>query len=203
MAQALLYPVCMKGIVLIFALVCSLKGLAQTPDTNVIYQLPNVNVNTIRNWENDTIRYRYNQMKYYVTTILPYLNAAMLAINELNAKEQNITITKRERKDFVNQKEDEIRSRFEKEIRQLNETQGVLLIKLVARQSCKNIYNKMEEYKSPLYAFKWQAWARLHGFNLNKRYDPYDEPMLEHIMQSLGYPLPKSYGEYDPQLTFR
>lgn len=181
-------------------LVCS-SASAQTVDTNVRYRLPNVNVNTTRNWSNDTVRYRYNQMKYYVTTILPYLDAASLMMNELNRKEQDPAITKRERKDFINQKEDEIRTRFENEISKLNETQGVLLIKLIARQSGENIYSKMEEYKNPLYALKWQAWARLHGFNLNRHYDPNDEPILEHIMQSLGYPLPDVYGPYEAKLT--
>ena len=187
---------------LIIIILISVRSYAQQSiDTALVYKLPNVNVNTTRNWENDTIRYRYNQMKYYVTTILPYLNAATKAMNELNTKEQDNNISKRERKDFVNQKEDEITNRYQKEIAALNETQGVLLIKLIARQSGENIYGKMEEYKNPFYAFKWQLWAKLHGFNLNKRYDPNDEPMLEHIMQGLGYPLPEVYGEYDTKLT--
>lgn len=167
----------------------------------LLVNLPNVNINTQRNWSNDTIRYQYNQMKYYVTTILPYLNAASSIMEELNQKEQNPNISKRERKAFVNTKEDEIRRRFENEISALNETQGVLLVKLIARQSGANIYSKMETYKNALYAMRWQAWARFHGFNLNKKYDPFEEPMLEHIMQSLGYPLPAKYGDYEAKLT--
>jgi hypothetical protein len=205
LARGLIKPIRMKQLLLVCAVLLSMSGKSyaqQAIDTNVAYLLPNVNVNTTRNWENDTIRYRYNQMKYYVTTILPYLNAAITAMNELNAKEQDNTLTKRQRKDFVNHKEDEITARYKKELSALNETQGVLLIKLIARQSGQNIYSKMEEYKNPFYAFKWQMWAQLHGFNLNKRYDPNDEPMLEHIMQSIGYPLPEVYGEYDAKLTF-
>lgn len=190
----------MRRIFTLLALSISTISNAQTADTALSFRLPTVTVEAKRNWENDTVRYRYNQMKYYVTTILPYLNAATAMMNELNKKEQDHNISKRQRKEFVNLKEDEIRHRFETEISRLNETQGVLLVKLIARQSGENIYSKMEEYKNTFYALKWQAWARLHGFNLNKRYDPYDEPMLEHIMQSLGYELPAKYGDYEARV---
>lgn len=175
--------------------------MAQNADTVLSFSLPRVTVDAKRNWDNDTVRYKYNQMRYYVTTILPYLDAATAMMNELNRKEHDPNISRRERKDFVNRKEEEIRQRFENEISKLNETQGVLLVKLIARQSGENIYGKMEEYKNTFYAMKWQAWARFHGFNLNKRYDPYEEPMLEHIMQSLGYELPAKYGEYEARLN--
>ncbi len=187
----------------IFTILFIFSAMAATAqkDTVLQFRLPTVTVDAKRNWENDTIQYKYNQMKYYVTTILPYLNAATAMMDELNAKENNPNISKRERKDFVNRKEEEIRQRFENEISQLNETQGVLLVKLVARQSGENIYAKLEEYKNTFYALKWQTWARFHGFNLNRRYDPYEEPMLEHIMQSLGYELPAKYGEYEARLN--
>lgn len=177
------------------------SAMAQNTDTVLSFSLPRVTVDAKRNWDNDTVRYKYNQMRYYVTTILPYLDAATAMMNELNRKEHDPNISRRERKDFVNRKEEEIRQRFENEISKLNETQGVLLVKLIARQSGENIYGKMEEYKNTFYAMKWQAWARFHGFNLNKRYDPYEEPMLEHIMQSLGYELPAKYGEYEARLN--
>lgn len=191
----------MKILFTILSAILTVNTYAQNGDTTLLVKLPNVNINSQRNWSNDTIRYQYNQMKYYVTTILPYLNAASSIMEELNQKEQDPNISKRERKAFVNTKEDEIRRRFENEISALNETQGVLLVKLIARQSGANIYSKMETYKNSFYALKWQAWARFHGFNLNKKYDPFEEPMLEHIMQSLGYPLPAKYGDYEAKLT--
>eukprot|EP01012_Entosiphon_sulcatum_P031774 TRINITY_DN40482_c0_g1_i1.p1 TRINITY_DN40482_c0_g1~~TRINITY_DN40482_c0_g1_i1.p1 ORF type:complete len:194 (+),score=25.03 TRINITY_DN40482_c0_g1_i1:47-628(+) len=191
----------MRRIVTLLFVLLGYNAMAQSTDTVLSVNLPRVTVDAKRNWANDTVQYRYNQMKYYVTTILPYLNAATAMMDELNRKEQDPNISKRERKDFVNRKEDEIRTRFENEISKLNETQGVLLVKLIARQSGENIYGKMEEYKNTFYAMKWQAWARFHGFNLNRRYDPYEEPMLEHIMQSLGYELPAKYGEYEARLN--
>lgn len=185
-------------LVFIVLLFVSSAALAQNEDTLIVYKLPQVNVNSTRNWSNDTVRYRYNQMKYYVTTILPYLDAADKVMAGLDKQEHDPSVSKRQRKNYLDEQEQIIHQRFDAEISKLNETQGVLLIKLIARQSATNIYGKLSEYKSTLYALRWQAWAKLHGFNLNRRYNPDDEPMLEHIMVSLGYPLPAAYGDKEP-----
>jgi hypothetical protein len=178
----------------------SIPAFAQTnseQDTLLMVTLPLHKVTGERKWENDTVRYRYNQTKYYITTILPYLNEATKMFAELDAKINEPGITKKDRKSFVNTKEDELQERFEADIKKLNTTQGVLLVKLIGRQTGVNIYSMLNEFKNPFTAVRWQTWARINGFNLNKRYDPNDEPMLEHIMESLGYPLPALYGAYE------
>ncbi len=167
-------------------------------DTAVVFKLQEVHVTEGRKWDDDKTRYKYNQMKYYVETILPYLNEATLLFKQLDEKVNDPRISKRERKTFVNSKEDELRTRFEDEVKKLNETQGVLLVKLIGRQTGVNIYSMLNEFKNPFTAIKWQTWAKFNGFNLNKRYDPDTEPMLEHIMESLNYPLPPLYGEREP-----
>lgn len=179
-------------LVLTFAESRAQSDPSNTADTMYHMQLPEVNVRA--RWINDTDRYHYNQKKYYVKTILPYLNAATVLFKEVNAKIDDGHTTKRERKKFVNQKEDELRTKFEDKISELNVTQGVLLVKLIARQTEVNIYKILKEFKNPLTAMKWQAWARLHGMNLDKMYDPEQDPDLENIMEELGYPLPAGYA---------
>jgi hypothetical protein len=132
-------------------------------------------------------------MKYYVTTILPYLNSATRLFSEMDAKVKDPNVSRKERKQYVKAKENELRTKFEDEVSKLNTTQGILLIKLIARQTGVNIYDMLDEFKNPLTAIKWQTWARLNGHNLNKTYNPLDEPMLEHVMESLNYPLPSFY----------
>jgi hypothetical protein len=168
---------------------------APASDTVWTVMMDKVDVTATRNWENDTVRYHYNQMKYYIKTILPYLNEATRLFSELDAKVNDPDISKKERKAFVNTKEDELRDKFEKEVKKLNETQGVLLVKLIGRQTGVNIYSMLNEFKNPFTAIRWQAWAKFNGFNLNRKYDPNDDPMMEHIMESLGYPLPPYYAE--------
>ena len=62
----------------IFTILFIFSAIAATAqqDTVLQFRLPTVTVDAKRNWDNDTIQYKYNHMKYYVTTILPYLDAA-------------------------------------------------------------------------------------------------------------------------------
>lgn len=175
----------------------SLTTNAQKPliaDTMYRVSLSNVNKNSTRIWANDTVRYHYNQMKYYVTTILPYLDEAVLLFKEIDQKLNSEHLQGKARRQFIRDKESIVRNRFENRITSLNETQGVLLIKLTARETGFNLYQQLSDFKGIMPALKWQAWAKFHGFNLNRKYHPEEEHDLEQIMRSLGYPLPASYG---------
>jgi len=134
-------------------------------------------------------------MKYYVTTVMPYVNEAVAMYHQLESKTKAEGLSKKGRKLFVKTKEAELKEKFDAEVKELNETQGMLMIKLIARQTGVNIYDMLSEYKSTLTATKWLGWGKLHGFNINKRYAPEKEPMLENIMESLDYPLPSLYDE--------
>ncbi len=160
--------------------------------TDSVYMLPEARIES--KWLNDTDRYRYNQMKYYVTTILPYMNEATKLFKELDGELKSRTMNKRAWRKYVKTKEEEIRTEFEDRVKQLNVTQGKLLVKLIARQTELNIYKMLKEFRSPLTAVKWQAWSKLNGLNLDRKYQPDEEATLESIMYELGYPLPVGYS---------
>ncbi len=169
------------------------SAIGQTePDTAYDVQLKEIKV-TAR-WKNDTARYRYNQKKHYVQMVLPYVDAATKVFKEIDAKLAEPGIKRKDKRRFVNGKEDEVRTKFEDKVKSLNDVQGALLVKLIARQTQMNIYSTLKEFKNPLTAVKWQAWARLNGMNLDRIYNPEDEPDLELIMDELGYPLPAGYA---------
>lgn len=178
------------------AIVVQLTASAQgsKPDTQLHVTMDTIQVQAQRAWANDTVRYRYNQMKYYVTTVLPYVNEAVQLQHELEqAVEEGMS--RKEKRTFVNIREEELRRKYDAEVKKLNETQGVLMVKLIARQTGLNIHDMLKEYKNGFEATKWLAWGKLHGFNLGRRYNPDNEIMLENIMEELGYPLPDFYEE--------
>lgn len=178
-------------------MVVSVVGFAQTQggvEDSVHYNYTLKESKITAQWLNDTARYRYNQKKFYVTIVLPYVNAATRLFKEIDAKANDPSVSKKERRKFIDAKEDQVRTEFEDKVRSLNVTQGVLLVKLIARQTDMNIYEMLQDFKNPLTAVKWQMWARVHGLNLDRRYRPEDERDLENIMEELGYPLPASYA---------
>lgn len=169
-------------------------GSSNGTDTVWSIDLPNHDVTADRVWHNDTARYRYNQMRYYVKTVMPYVNEGTRIFTEINHKLAEPSLSHKERKHYIASREKEIKTNFEDKIKKLNTTQGVLLVKLMARQTGMNLYHVLQEVKGNLAAMEYQVWAKLNGFNLNRDYHPEEEKDLESIMIGLGYPLPASYS---------
>ena len=171
------------------------QTLGYKTDTSIEVLLKPVEVTATGIWANDTVRYRYNQMRFYVTTILPYVEKASQLFQEINTSISNDNLTRREKRKYIENKEDLLRDEFEDKIRSLNVTQAKLLVKLISRQTGANIYEMLTEFKNPFTALKWQTWARMNGLNLNSIYNPQEEPDLERVMRSLGYPIPNYYSQ--------
>lgn len=138
-----------------------------------------------RIFKNDTLKYRYNQMKYYVKKILPYVNEAVILFNEIDMATKDMN--KRNRRKYIKGREKEIKEKFEDKLADLNITQGRYLVKLIHRQLSINCYDILKDLKNPVAAAYYQSWARLNGINLNEDYNAENEPDLERIMRSLGY----------------
>jgi hypothetical protein len=130
--------------------------------------------------------------------VIPYANAGTLLFYDISQKLGAGGLSGKERRRYIASREDEMRSRFESKIEGLNVTQGVILIKLIARQTGLNIYTIIQDFKGTFPALKYQTWARLHGLNLNKRYNPEEEVEFERILTRMGYPLPAMYAGSNP-----
>lgn len=134
---------------------------------------------------NDTDRYHYNQLKLYIKTVLPYVNASVKLFNEIN--QATAEMSKRNRKKYIRTREKEIKENFEDKLSALNITQGRLLVKLINRQLVINCYDIVKELKNPVTAAYYQTWARLNGINLNENYEADNNRDIERVMRSLGY----------------
>ncbi|MBP6625292.1 MAG: DUF4294 domain-containing protein [Chitinophagaceae bacterium] len=138
-----------------------------------------------RLFKNDTLRYNYNQMKHYVSMILPYLDVAVKMFNDIDLATNDMN--KRNKRKYIKSKEKEIKTNFEDRLKTLNITQGQLLVKLLNRQLSINCYDIVKELKNPLSAAYYQSWARLNGINLNEEYVAEENRDLERIMKGFGY----------------
>ena len=166
---------------------------APAQDTILCASLREVLVKSERHWANDTVRYRYNQKRYYVGTVLPYLDAAMIYFGRIDTSLAQNEGNKRSDRKIVSAYEQEIRGKFEDQLRKLNVTQGALLVTLIERQTGRSVYDLLRNYKSDWTAIKWRAWGGINGISLNHTYDPNNDKDLEQIMAGYGRPLPDFY----------
>jgi hypothetical protein len=158
----------------------------QDSDTIILLggRLPEVGITEKMRFANDTTRYQYNQLKFYVKTVLPLANKAIELFNDIDAKSANMT--NGEKRKYVRSREKEIKTQFEDQLKKLNVTQGKLLVKLINKKSNSTCFKIISYLHNPIKANSYQAWAKLHGIHLNEDYRPENNRELERILKKLG-----------------
>ncbi len=161
-------------------------------DTIYDYKLRTVWVYANRKFTNDVERYHYNQLRHNMKIVFPYVKEAGRVVNEVNATLP--TLSHRERKKYLKTKEEELRLRFEEPLKNLNETQGKLLIQLINRETGNSVFKVLCEVKNPLKASMYEATAIVNGMNLKEDWDASKHQDEEQIMENLE----REYGYASP-----
>ncbi|MEY4874881.1 MAG: hypothetical protein RL708_30 [Bacteroidota bacterium] len=163
-------------------------------DTFYIYTLRTVWCIDKKQFATDLDRYKYNQLKYNIKIVFPYVKEAGRIVNEVNAKLP--TLTNKERRKFIKQKEEELRVRFEEPLKKLYDTQGKLLILLINRETGNSVYKVLKELKNPVKAAMYETTAIVNGLNLNEKWDAKkyksEEEIMEDFEMMYGYAIPNS-----------
>lgn len=135
-----------------------------------------------REFKNKREYRRYSRLVRYVKKVYPYSQIIKNTLYEINENVQHID-SKREKKHYIDSMENELKKEFEGQLRKLTFTQGLILIKLVDRETGQTSYQIIKELKGSLTAFFWQSVARLFHSNLKAEYDPEgDERLIEEIV---------------------
>ncbi|GAB4377631.1 MAG: DUF4294 domain-containing protein [Salibacteraceae bacterium] len=154
-------------------------------DTVPVHYLPYVNIVADRNFRSEAERRRFNRLQYNVKKVYPYAKLAGQLLEKYSAEIANVE-SERERKKYFKMIEEELKAEFDDDLRNMNTTQGRILIKLIDRETGHTSYEIVEELRGTFTAFFWQGVSRLFGHNLKSRYDPYGEDReIEQIVQMI------------------
>lgn len=120
---------------------------------------------------------RYDRLVRNVQKVYPY---ARITADLLKEYEHDLATISREadRDVYVKLAEAELKAEFEADIRDLTDTQGRILVKLIDRETGRTSYSLVQELRGSFQAFMWQGLARLFGQDLKSRYDPEGEDNL-------------------------
>lgn len=103
--------------------------------------------------------------------VYPYAKVAsakMRHYDNLSAAAKN----RRERNKISKRAEEEIKAQFENDIRNMTQSQGILLIKLIDRENGKSSYEIISATRGKFRAIFWQSFSYFWGINLKEQYDP-------------------------------
>lgn len=152
--------------------------------------LPTLYMNVVyvvdkRTFKNKRDQRRYDRLERYVTKVYPY---AKLAGDLLKKYDDTLATIENEarRKLYMKKVENELKKEFEGELKKLTVMQGVILVKLIDRETGNSSYELVQQLRGDMSAFLWQSLARLFGQNLKLKYDPEGEDReIENIVQLL------------------
>jgi hypothetical protein len=127
----------------------------------------------------------YERLVINIKKVYPYAKLAAVKLTAYKHKLDSIP-TERERKKFLKAAEKDLEAQFGNEIKDLNFTQGKLLIKLIYRQTGNSTFAIVKELRGSFNAFIYQTVARIFGYDLRSQYDPEgSDKAIEHIVQMI------------------
>ncbi len=152
-------------------------------DTLIIIELQPVEVVANRSTRNRWQQYRYDRTVRNVKRVYPYAKLAGQLFSQYSHELLTIE-NERERRAYISKVEDELLERFEDDLKRLTISQGLILIKLIDRETEHTTYDILREFRGVFSAVFWQSLGRLFGYNLKTEYDPYGEDRrIEEIVQ--------------------
>ena len=114
---------------------------------------------------------RYNKLVNNIIKVYPYAKLAARKLKEYDEVLAKIPDTK-EQKRLMKLAEKQLRKDFSAEIEDLTFSQGIVLLKLVDRETSRTTYQIVDELRGSLRAFFYQAIAKMFKYDLKDKYDP-------------------------------
>lgn len=118
------------------------------------------------NWR-DHYKLVFNFNKVY-----PYALMGRRLVQRIDSQIATGELDKKERKQMIDDVQDDIIKEFESVVRHMSITQGQLLCRLVDREIGKTSYLIVKDYKSSFAAGFWQGVAKIFRQDLKASYDP-------------------------------
>jgi len=161
------------------------RGVIEGNDTIPMIVLPEVRVYDQQDFDYLYLKRRYRRLIRNVKKAYPYAKVAGVRLKELDVQLASMD-NEKERKAYVELAEEEIMGEFEKEVKRLTVSQGIILVKLIDRETGRTSYQVIKDLKGGFTAFFWQGIARLFGNNLKVEYDPENQDrIIEDIVQGI------------------
>jgi hypothetical protein len=117
---------------------------------------------------------QYDRLQAKVLKVYPYAKAAGDVMFMYEQVCVNITDEKEQRR-LLELAEAEMKRQFEADLKNLTVSEGIILIKLIDRQTGNTSFKLVQELKGKFSAFMWQSVARIFGHDLKSKYDPEGE----------------------------
>ena len=154
--------------------------IEENGDTTLIVYLPEVDIDLMQRYLQITDTRQGRRLANNVKKVFPYAKLAGAKMQEYDSILAN-TPNKTERNRLMKQAEKELTDQYTEELKKLTISQGLILIRLIDRETSQTSYQVVQELRGNVRAFFYQGFARLWGYNLKTEYDPHNNPEDDEI----------------------
>lgn len=154
--------------------------IEENGDTTLIVYLPEVDIDLMQRYLQITDTNKGRRLANNVRKVFPYAKLAGAKMQEYDSILANVS-DKSERSRLMKQAEKEISDQYTAELKDLTITQGLILVRLIDRETGSTTYQVVQELRGKVRAFFYQGFARLWGYNLKTKYDPHNNPEDDEI----------------------
>lgn len=148
------------------------------------FPIKEVVITRAREWKNEQERLKYLRLKRNILRVLPYAIYAQKRYEQLD-RDLIMANNRKEERRLIKSCEDEIKLKFNREIKNLTISQGEILIKLIERQTGNTSYELLKDIKGSMTAIIYQGLASIFGHNLKNTYDPQEDFEIENIIREI------------------
>jgi hypothetical protein len=129
---------------------------------------------------------KYDKLKRDVLKVMPY---AKMAAFRFQMMEQNLQMlpTVKAKEAYLKRTEETIKDQFMDDLINLTTSQGKVLIKLIHRETGKDTYSLLKNYRGNITAWYWQGLAKVFTADLKLEYNPVEDWQIEQIIKQAGY----------------
>ncbi len=161
------------------------RAIIDGNDTIPIVELEEVRIYKSSDFDYLSYKRRDKRLVRNVKKAYPYSRIAAIKLKQLDEELLKLQ-SEAEQKEYIKQAEKEIMNEFEKDLRKLTITQGIILVKLIDRETGQTSYEVIKDLKGGFSAFLWQGIARIFGNNLKAKYNPEGEDAkIEDIVRGI------------------
>ena len=154
--------------------------IEENGDTTLIVYLPEVDIDLMQRYLQITDTRQGRRLASNVKKVYPYAKLAGAKMQEYDSILAHVD-SKAERNRLMKQAEQEITDQYTAELKNLTITQGLILVRLIDRETGNTSYQVVQELRGKMRAFFYQGFARLWGYNLKSEYDPHNNPEDDNI----------------------
>lgn len=163
------------------------NAIVYASDTVPMVNLPAINIYDLNKYSYLLHNWKYRRTIYNVKKAYPYAVVANERLSDLDSTLMTMRNDK-QRKSYSKEAEAQIMKEFEDEVKKLTVKQGIILVKLIDRETGMTSYEVIKDIRGGFTAFFWQGIARLFGNNLKMQFDPEgDDKVIEDIVMAMQW----------------